>query len=134
MMSRFFWKSCEKSWRRITAAWIWRCGRSDGKELEEAVKKEPFSYTCIFLDVEMPGMNGFETAKALRDAGCQAPVILLTSHREYAPEGYEVGAFRFLTKPLEKISCIVRWRQWKMRKGTGGVCWSARAEENSIFR
>ena len=75
---------------------------SDGKELEEAVKKEPFSYTCIFLDVEMPGMNGFETAKALRDAGCQAPVILLTSHREYAPEGYEVGAFRFLTKPLEK--------------------------------
>ena len=50
----------------------------------------------------MPGMNGFETAKALRDAGCQAPVILLTSHREYAPEGYEVGAFRFLTKPLEK--------------------------------
>ena len=54
---------------------------SDGKELEKAVKKEPFSYTCIFLDVEMPGMNGFETAKALRDAGCQAPVILLTSHR-----------------------------------------------------
>lgn len=82
----------------------------------------------------MPGMNGFETAKALRDAGCQAPVILLTSHREYAPEGYEVGAFRFLTKPLEKISCTVRWRRWKMRKGTGGVCWSARAEENSIFR
>ena len=75
---------------------------SDGTELEEAVRKEPLSYTCIFLDVEMPGMNGLETAKVLREIGCQAPVILLTSHREYAPEGYEVGAFRFLTKPLER--------------------------------
>lgn len=75
---------------------------SSGQELLEDLKKAPFSYACIFLDVEMPEMSGFETAEAMQTMGCRTPVILLTSHREYAPDGYEVGAFRFLSKPVEQ--------------------------------
>lgn len=61
-------------------------------------------------------------------------MILLTSHREYAPEGYEVGAFRFLTKPLEKDKLHRALEAVENEKRDRGVCWSARAEENSIFR
>lgn len=75
---------------------------SRGQELLEDLEREPLAYACIFLDIEMPGMSGLETAEAIRTMGCQTPVILLTSHREYAPDGYEVGAFRFLSKPVDR--------------------------------
>lgn len=75
---------------------------SSGKALIQAVKEDPFLYLCIFLDIEMPGMTGLQTAKELERAGISIPVILLTSHTEYALKGYEVGAFRFLTKPADQ--------------------------------
>ena len=57
---------------------------------------------AIFLDIEMPGRDGFETAKTLRDMGVEVPVIFLTSHTEMAMDGYEVSAFRFLGKPVRE--------------------------------
>lgn len=59
-------------------------------------------YDILFLDIEMKRLNGFETAKRLRAYGGMEVLIFLTSHTEMAMQGYEVNAFRFLGKPVNK--------------------------------
>lgn len=78
------------------------CTFPSGTELLREIKKAPFAYFCIFLDIEMPGLTGLQTANELEREGISTPVILLTSHMEYALKGYEIGAFRFLTKPVSR--------------------------------
>lgn len=75
---------------------------TSGAKLLRAVKEMPFIFMCIFLDIEMPHMSGFQTALQIRKINSQIPILLLTSHTEYAMKGYEVQAFRFLRKPLER--------------------------------
>jgi two-component system response regulator LytT len=72
------------------------------------------NYDLVFLDVEMPEMDGFALAKQLRKQENQVPIIFLTSHVELAMEGYEVNALRYLTKPVnmkklqEVLSYVLR--------------------------
>ena len=63
-----------------------------------AFAKRP--YDLVFLDIEMPEMDGIATARKLREKSREVPIIFLTSHIEYALEGYEVNALRYLTKPI----------------------------------
>lgn len=69
-----------------------------GKELLRC----PNEYDIIFLDIEMPGEDGMETAKKLRSQNCKSYIIFLTSHTEYMPDAFKVKAFRFLAKPLDE--------------------------------
>lgn len=68
-------------------------------------------YDLIFLDIEMPNMNGMVTAEQLREKDHGEYIIFLTSHSEYMPEAFKVKAFRFLEKPIdgmkffEALSC-----------------------------
>lgn len=55
-------------------------------------------FDAVFLDIEMPGLDGLEAAKKLRDLGGELSIVFLTSHTELAMEGYEVDALRFLPK------------------------------------
>lgn len=57
-------------------------------------------YDFIFLDIEMPELNGLETAQKLRKREQNEYIIFLTSHTELMAEGYKVKAFRFLRKPI----------------------------------
>lgn len=59
-----------------------------------------YSFDLVFLDIFMDKITGMDAAHGLLDAGCSCTIIFLTSSREYALEGYEVGAFRYLLKPL----------------------------------
>ena len=58
------------------------------------------SFDLVFLDIFMDEITGMDAAHKLLEAGCDCTIIFLTSSREYALEGYEVGAFRYLLKPL----------------------------------
>ncbi|MBR1393829.1 MAG: response regulator transcription factor [Ruminococcus sp.] len=70
---------------------------NSGSELVRAVEAgDPLD--AVFLDIEMPGLDGLEAAKKLRSRGSELQVIFLTSHTELAMEGYEVDALRFLPK------------------------------------
>lgn len=57
-------------------------------------------YDIIFLDIQMPGMNGIELAKRLREYNDNIIIIFLTSLLQYALDGYRVCALRYLMKPL----------------------------------
>lgn len=52
----------------------------------------------VFLDVDMDSVNGIEFAKQLRAVRRNFILIFVTNYGEYAAEGYEVNAFRFLSK------------------------------------
>ena len=63
-------------------------------------------FAVILLDVQMPGMNGFETAQLIksRERSRTIPIIFLTAiskEQEYVFRGYEVGAVDYMSKPFQ---------------------------------
>lgn len=52
----------------------------------------------VFLDIDMPQINGLEVAEQLRAKFPEIIIVFVTSYIEYAPEGYRVNAFRYLLK------------------------------------
>ncbi len=58
-------------------------------------------WDLVLMDVEMPGQNGIETARQLRRVNDRATIIFITNYIQYALEGYEVQAFRYLLKPID---------------------------------
>lgn len=57
-------------------------------------------FDILLLDVEMAGMSGLDLAKHIRQRGCRAEIIFITSHFEFCGEGYEVDALHYLVKPV----------------------------------
>jgi DNA-binding response OmpR family regulator len=68
----------------------------------------------ILLDVMMPGMNGFEVCKSLKDNAdtCLIPVVIMTAlgQTEDRIQGIEAGADDFLTKPVNRDELLARIR------------------------
>lgn len=72
----------------------------------ENLLKSKSDFNIIFLDIEMPGLNGINTAFALREKNYDGIIIFLTSHTEFMPDAFKVNAFRFLNKPVEEEKFI----------------------------
>ena len=85
----------------------------DGNILADAFAASP--YDLVFLDIEMPALDGITLAKKIRARSENVFIVFLTSHIEYALEGYEVNALRYLTKPvdIEKLKEVIRYVQEK---------------------
>jgi signal transduction histidine kinase/DNA-binding response OmpR family regulator/putative methionine-R-sulfoxide reductase with GAF domain len=82
-----------------------------GADAVALVAKEQFA--VVLLDVQMPGMDGFEAAAKIRamDNGRELPIIFLTAiHRDesFVKQGYATGAADYITKPFD--ADIVRAR------------------------
>ena len=58
------------------------------------------SYDCVFLDYNLPGVNGLETLQAIRDLGVRVPVVSLTAHgdEDLAVQLMKAGAADYLNK------------------------------------
>lgn len=54
----------------------------------------------IFMDIDMPGINGMETAEKIREKNIQVPLIFVTNLPQYAISGYKVNALDFILKPM----------------------------------
>ena len=91
---------------------------SDGENLYRAFLSSP--YDLVFLDIEMPGIDGITLAKRLRADSENVIIVFLTSHIEYALEGYEVNALRYLTKPVDttKLREVLRYIDDRKKKSS----------------
>lgn len=67
--------------------------------LEQIITKKP---VLLFLDVEMPGMNGIEMLKILNQTPVRPFVIFITSFEKYTIEAIRASAFDYLLKPLSR--------------------------------
>lgn len=56
----------------------------------------------LLLDIEMGNMNGVELARLIRSRGFKGFLVFMTGIRDFAIEGYEVGAVRYLLKPIKE--------------------------------
>ena len=54
----------------------------------------------LFLDIQMDGRNGMETAGQLRENGADTIIIFVTAFEEYVFQAFDVGAFHYLVKPF----------------------------------
>lgn len=60
------------------------------------------SYHVIFLDIEMPELNGLEIAKEIRErADYNTKIVFVSNYLEYMQDSFDVQAFHYLEKPLE---------------------------------
>ena len=76
---------------------------TSGKEALKCLLQQNFA--VILLDVQMPGLNGFETAKLIRarEKTKHTPIIFVTAisqEREHVEHGYSVGAIDYIFKPF----------------------------------
>ena len=67
---------------------------------EEFFESNILSYDIVFLDIELPGINGVSIAKLLREKNYSKILIFTTNLAQYALKGYEVDALCFLVKPI----------------------------------
>lgn len=65
----------------------------------ELLSMDLSSVQALFLDIDMPGQNGLEAARVLRKSYPEMIIVFVTGFIEYAPDGYDVNAFRYLLKP-----------------------------------
>ena len=58
-------------------------------------------YSVIFLDIDMPGLNGIELARRLRERPNAPDIIFTTAHEEFAFDAFAVHALDYLLKPIQ---------------------------------
>jgi DNA-binding response OmpR family regulator len=92
----------------------------DGLEGLHRASESP--YDLVVLDIMLPGMNGYRVCSALRAAGNDVPILMLTAKDgEYdEAEGLDTGADDYLTKPFSYVVLVARIKALLRRRNTGG--------------
>ncbi|MEV7978467.1 response regulator transcription factor [Streptomyces sp. NPDC086519] len=91
--------------------------------LEGLYRASEGSYDLVVLDIMLPGMNGYRVCAALRAAGNEVPILMLTAKDgEYdEAEGLDTGADDYLTKPFSYVVLVARIRALLRRRGPAGA-------------
>ena len=55
----------------------------------------------VFMDVEMPEMNGIDAAKLIADIDPKCMIVFITAYQEYMPEAFALYAFDYIVKPFQ---------------------------------
>ena len=73
---------------------------------------ETFSFDLAVLDINLPGINGYELCKRIRNKNSQIPIIMLTalSSLNDKIEGYDAGADDYIIKPFEFKELLMKIR------------------------
>jgi DNA-binding response OmpR family regulator len=85
------------------------------------------NYDVIILDIELPGMNGIEICRKLREDGKATPIIMLTSRntQDDVIKGLDYGADDYLAKPCDYRELVARiralWRRNMSQKSTENI-------------
>lgn len=92
----------------------------DGADAIHLLIEEKQQFDAIVLDIMLPNVDGFEIAKAVREAGIFTPILMLTARgqSEDVLRGFECGADDYLPKPfdlkifLARLKGLLRRKQW----------------------
>lgn len=84
----------------------------DGRVAYEKLKQGASKYDLVVLDLMLPGMDGLEVCRRLRQEGVKIPIILLTARDEEVDLvlGLELGADDYVTKPFSPRELVARAR------------------------
>ena len=94
---------------------------SSGEKLLNAYN-DNHVFDAIFLDMEMSGLNGIETANKIREKDNGEIIVFITSHDEYMQEAFRCEPSEFLVKPVEYDKFAETfdfvYKKWKKRNKT----------------
>lgn len=100
----------------------------------EFLTKYNTKFDIIFLDIQMPHLNGMDAAGKLREIDKDVPIIFTTSMAQFAVKGYDVNAVGFIVKPISYYDFLLRMKK-AMRVARARVgCSIALATKESVFR
>lgn len=115
----------------VLRAHIERYAAETGTELKLTWQQSAFDlaelgsqHDLVFLDIELPGINGMDAARELRTTDESTPIIFVTNLAQYALKGYEVDALDFVVKPVSYYDFKLRMdkaMRTLARRGTRGV-------------
>ena len=94
---------------------------SDGETGYERATEETFD--LIILDIMLPGKNGFDVCRDLRQDGMTQPILMLTARDQVADKvvGLKLGGDDYLTKPFENIELLARVEALLRRSATSAT-------------
>ena len=75
---------------------LWPFFYSNAAEFLSSAEK----YDLVLMDIRMPGLNGMDAARILRERDEGVQIVFITSLASYALQGYEVGALNYIVKPV----------------------------------
>ena len=109
----------DESYREELSSYVKRYAAESGQDIQifiygdgSAILKEyEPKYDIILLDIEMPKINGMETARRIRAVDPGVVLVFITNMASYAIHGYEVGALDFITKPVTWFTFQLRFRR-----------------------
>ena len=104
--------------KRLNARKIQAMGAESGVRALEIVKDNDFD--VIVLDVKMPGMDGIETLRHIKQMKPEIEVIMLTGHAsvEFGLKGMQLGAFDYVMKPAPPNELLDTINQaWSKKRG-----------------
>ena len=80
------------------------------------------SFDLVLLDVNLPGKNGFDVCRDLRQGGTSTPILMLTARNELVDRvlGLKLGADDYLAKPFETLELLARIEAL-LRRGQAGA-------------
>src|SRR5256884_7176053 len=73
-----------------------------GNGIEALSAIERLQPDVVFLDVQMPGLTGFEVARRMLNARASPHIVFVTAYDQHAIEAFEVNAVDYLLKPVDQ--------------------------------
>ena len=109
----------DESYREELSSYVKRYAAESGQDIQifiygdgsSILKEYEPKYDIILLDIEMPKINGMETARRIRAVDPGVVLVFITNMASYAIHGYEVGALDFITKPVTWFTFQLRFRR-----------------------
>ena len=93
---------------------------NNGQEAVEKYTKAPEAFDLIFMDVQMPQLDGIKATKAIRKKGFNTiPIVAMTAHAMKGDREMclEAGMDDYITKPVKRELVFEMLEKWVLNKG-----------------